>query len=258
MTPMLRRIFYRNKEALLPSDPWTLVAESDTETGVEDELASWTGPSLRHGDLARVWSEGYEDLLVFDEDRAAFVNIKRPSGCWSWPSSWSKDWTLFEMLKQCSFVDRRRLALAACDCAQIATDVIPAKQRALAQETIDVVRRWARGISSVNEVREAWASASAAGNALYNRDPVEWEPWHACVAAQDTASAVTAPDKFYAQQVSDIPGRVMKSLPDRAEEVRKAMRSIIWRRIPLSVLACSVAGLRDPLPLPRDNPRRRR
>jgi hypothetical protein len=90
------------------------------------------------------------------------------------------DWLLWLAVR--AGVDRRLVVLAACDCAALALAHVPAREQR-PRVAIETARRWARGESTVEEVR---AAAGDAEDACFDATP-NYSAALAAVAAHSAA-----------------------------------------------------------------------
>jgi hypothetical protein len=117
---------------------WRHVHDASDRDVVADVLASWgeadTASTLdlpdaarpEHGDLVRVVDACRDDLHVWDDARDALVPVPHPRAGASLVAWWEGAADAREMLRACARVDRRRLVLAACDCAETVQRLVPA------------------------------------------------------------------------------------------------------------------------------------
>lgn len=235
---------------------WSVVAEPRGRAEAVDELASWQGPRLSHGDMARLVCGAGDTLFVFDADRSSFVEVKRASGLVRWVTMWSRGSLSsgYDMMLAAKRADPRRLVLAACDCASAAVTRRAPDARSL--EAIRIARLWARG--GLRDARGREAIDRAASDALASSA--------ALFAAPDRSLGVGAAAHSALYAVSSVAERAndgLRSLAAMAVDLAelsdsdggepgrsRASERVRWF-IPLSVLACSLVGARDPLPIPR-------
>lgn len=272
---MSREIIYRPAEAFRPSDPWKVVSTAEDIDRARDELASWQGPGLSHGDLVIVT---YDDLYVFDGDRSAFVVVPRPHAkrydFWRyfWEEGDSGEQAK-DMLLLSEGVDVRRLALAASEIAEMATPFVPRSDKRPA-EAIEATRGYVAGSVPIQNVIVASESARRAAREaeteVYGADRGSMALVRALARGGATGAALAASLSIvdaksapsFAARASVEAGKALTSrltgdyrrAAFQAEQLK--MADIVRRWIPLSVVACATAGIRDPLPIPRDNPRK--
>lgn len=272
---MIIKILYRPAEVV--EGQWQTIKETRKIREARDELASWQGPSLSHGDLVMLAARK-QTLFVFDAKKSAFVEVRlAPVGGWQmfWEGDDSRsDLMLRACCKDGRSVDRRRLTLAACRLAAPALKTIVWEWRnprgidldmvEAAEKAIDKAIAWCFGEASVAEVERARDALHLPGG-----DPA----FANSMAAIQRATEVPFIDRPYNtpcfsaamaaefQAVGDIQfgmiGRRDLSREERQESVERALRSnaeIVRRYIPLSVFACAAVGARDPLPIPRYEP----
>ena len=279
------RILHRPAEVV--EGGWQPVGEASTLDDIRDEIDSWQGPRLGHGDLVVVGTK-VPTLLVFDGARGSLIEVGDAPKT-GWVSYWEgKKANAASLLKICGAVDRRRIVLAACAVAEISLKYVPAREDR-PRLAIEAARRWARGNATVGEVRAAadaayaaarnyadsaayYAARAAASAAYYaaraaaadDADDAAYSARAADAAARNAsaASAAYAASVYSARAAdasdaaySDAAYAAAAAYSDAdAADYAKAVR----RYIPLSVLACSIVEARDPLPMPRENPRRGR
>lgn len=227
-------ILYRHAES---GGPWSEVASAEGAREARDELASWPGPRLHHGDLARL-SSGKKDLLfVFDADRSSMVEVVRPQRQASWWPLWEGDGASARgMLYDCGRVDPAKVVLAARDCADLSAHLVAGGDQRPAA-AVAAARRWARGDGSPQEAR---AAATAAYDAPYS--PASYAAAHAAEAAGAVGHADFVDYAAAAAAMS------AAAFSDSGQE-EPSMAAVVRARIPLSVLACARVGARDPMPL---------
>lgn len=243
---MTVRILWRSAEARQPSDPWTLVADADGVEAAEDELASWQGPILSHGDLVRLVSPSSERLFVFDGDKSRFVWSQISVDAWEGKAARTRD-----LLLSCAMVDRRRLAMAACELARSMLRRVPAGEELRPLRAIEMTEAWCRQEATLDQVQDARGTVA--------RLAVEAGK----VGGYSASRAVEAFDSVYSAASvpvsSDPVSSAVRAALDAAS-TRTEKSHLVRKWIPLSVVVCASLGLRDPLPFnaARENPRRRR
>jgi hypothetical protein len=232
------RIMYRPAEVV--EGGWQPVGEASTLDDIRDEIDSWQGPRLGHGDLVAFGTK-VTTLLVFDGARGELVEVGDAPKT-GWVTFWEgKKADATSLFRKCSAVDRRRIVLAACAVAESSLKYLPAGEKR-PRVAIETARRWARGEATLKEVRDASDAAYAARAADAAADAAADVTDSAAVSVDDAAyAAYVAADDSYVSAAYYYSGAA----------------KVVRRYIPLSVLACSLVGARDPLPLPRENPRRR-
>lgn len=202
-----------------------------------DEVESWRGPHLRRGDLVHVVcaSTGTFRLYVYDDARGSAVPVKRAGGMPPWVEGWEAGTDAPQMARACAAVDRRRLALAAVACAR------PHATTPNAAAALADAERWARGGAQPPPVEDRESALWEAGR-LSSRGQERLA--YAAIAAHYARSICTAAVRAAASAAFY---DVVAHLP---QNDRARMAAEIRRHIPLSVLACSRVGARDPLPVP--------
>jgi hypothetical protein len=257
------RIMYRPAEVV--EGGWQPVGEARTLDDIRDEIDSWQGPRLGHGDLVAFGTK-VTTLLVFDGARGALVEVGDAPKT-GWVTFWEgKKADATSLFRRCSAVDRRRIVLAACAVAESSLKYLPAGEDR-PRVAIETARRWARGEATLKEVRDASDAAyaaRAAARAAADADDA------AAARSSASAAAARAADAAY-DDAADVTDSAAVSVDDAAYAAYLAAddsyadaayyysgaAKVVRRYIPLSVLACSLVGARDPLPLPRENPKRR-
>lgn len=239
-------ILWKSVEAGL-ADQWTHVADVRDLDQARDELAGWQGPRLSHGDLVAVGGPRGKtvSLNVFDGATSAFVEL---------PFARSKDWTKWfasappaEFVFTANYAGRKRLVLAAAECVDLVLPTLPSEQRAQMTELLQAPRSWALGRGTSREVTLA---AVAANDAATEMSAIGADDWQAIAEAVSSVAAI-AYVKSYQVEAANAVRTVTQFLgPERVGEVQEILR----RRIPLSVILCAKLGLKDPLPISRDNP----
>ena len=156
-------LLYRSCEG----DAWRQVASVCTLNDTADELASWTGPRLSHGDLVRVVAAPDHTrrvtprLYVCDVSGETSALRTVPIDAPSWDEATDAE----AMLRRCGRVDKRRVVMTACDIARVVLPLVPAGEDR-PRVAIETAERWCRGEATVSEVMTAataaWAAARAA------------------------------------------------------------------------------------------------
>ena len=274
------RILYKPAEGDAET-PWAEVGSVRTLDAIQDEVSSWRGPALRHGDMVRFVSVSGRErgMYVFDGSSSALVLAPPVSG-WDTrrvvPVTWAEVWedraTSHGMLLACSarggHVDSRRLAMAACECAAQSVHLVGALRVGEARAAI------AAGMSLAisGQGREALLQRNERRNADRNaatsrgEDPIEKlarssvyhavdaaTTWHgndghddARLAAAYAANAIV----LLAWPTGTARSQVEFEARDAYHhEVLQDGGRIVSFRVPLSVAVCAAAGLKDPLPL---------
>ena len=204
---------------------WQKLDECTDHDGVADVLEQH-GAALPHGALVRVVEHGRTiALYVADAARGALVEV--PDGP-RLVALWESD-DAPEMLRASTRVDRRRLVLAACDCAESVLHLVPAGEDR-PRRAIGAAREWVRGRATQDEVRAARAAAYAAAYASSS-------------AAYDASSAAYAAASSAAYNAS------AAAYAAASAAYAAALSALVLRHIPLAVVACARVGARDPLPL---------
>ena len=221
-------VFYRPAES--GSDtPFYLVVSTQTMPGASDELASWNGPGLSHGDLVRVVGETHDRLFVFDDDVKAFKRVPKPLSI-GFYEEYNEAAKIF---RQCSKVDERKRALVAVDCAALALKTTGVYDREITV-ALGVKRAWALGRIPVERSR-----CSIAGAVMrYTGGDTK---------SRAVRAAIDAVRGDYSDSVDNavLAVRIREGLID-------AMADIVRRHIPISVAACAALTMRDPLPMSKE------
>ena len=273
---MTIKILHRHAEAWRREDTWSLVAEVYSVDDASDAMASWESPRLSHGDLVRVVGPASEDLFVFDGYRSRFsgVEVDFPSrsvvDLWEGASSNPSDMAMIA-----AGVSARRATLAACACSEsVLKNVLrPGENRP--RRAVEAARKLALGIGSARDAEDATTEATNAFDEFslmeatsYTRSmmisAVEASMYCAMAATKDAGYARHATRSSLESAVYSIRAAMgsssgmRRATENAVDKARHDMASLVRSRVPLSSLACSIVGARDPLPISRENPRRRR
>lgn len=243
-------IFILHRPAEIADGGWQQIRSVDTAEDALDELASWQGIHPTHGDLVRLVDPEGEKLFVFDGDKGAFVHTENSFKTSAWEAWEGVGARADYMLRECKDVDRRRLVLAACDCAETALRFV-ADGENKPRKTIEVARSWVRGETATKELLLSAYEA-------YDQ-PVQAMSTAARFAFYDAAEAVyvcasPAPHQGAAEAIEDASScfSFAGEVSERSEASR-GMAKLVRRHIPLSVVACSIVRARDPLPIRTSN-----
>ena len=267
-----------------PEEPWEPVAHVRTLAAIRDEVVSWSGPRLFHGDMVRFVdaSTGEERAMhVFDAHRSSLVLAPavlrwRPrqggdptwSGVWESPVATSRGIAL-----ACGYSPpanlHRRLAFAACECAAQGLRLIGDAEAAYrgyvaaAMNFVatgegeaavrDALRFFYSGVTERLRTETARFASAAIVNAV-----------ECCAASRNSSpagdDAVRAFSLYCDAAAMDEAARA-GAWADYYEATRHAKlrhllesASVLRFRAPLSVGVCSALGLRDPLPENFDTP----
>lgn len=268
VSPRKEKTMYKVKHLrqTLGSDAgaWRAISKNVSLGEAQKSLSEWRGPALLHGDLVNiVGDDGGEGLFVFDGDKLAFAKSTSISReMWSGHDSNAR-----EMLLACDGVDRRRLAMAAASCAAMSFDAI-SEGNGDPVEAVRSVRGWFAGDVDIDQLRERQRECAEVASRSLRGDFKLAASASAAASACATVTSRSGDAHKFAAQTPAYAADAM--VLDRASQSRDAdnralviskmhgMASIVRRWIPLSVAVCASLGLRDPLPIPRDNPRRRR
>lgn len=195
---------------------------------LRDELASWCGTDLCNGDLVRAVGDGHESLYVMLD--SALREVRDEHGPLT-ASQWEGDAaSAAEMLQRCARVDRRRLVLAACDCAETTLRYVPAEEER-PRIAIETARRWVRGEAGVEDVRRA---ADAAWTAY-----VDAAASGATRVATFDAATRAAAFASYAASYAAASYAAAVWLSARTSSLR-SMAPLVRRHIPLAVIARAI------------------
>ena len=185
----------------------------------------------------------------------------------SWLSVWGQD--AERMLSLSINVDRKRLAMAACECAETVLPVVyPGEERP--RRAIEAAVAWCRGAATIAQVLEAIGGANAfAGEEAYaaskaNAYATNAKVWGAAAAAR--AAAFAACVVLYDNPVSPVvsAANALKEVFGTPRETTyQRLAPIVEKWVPLPVAILSALGYRDPIPFdpgtvptgPRENPR---
>lgn len=246
--------------------PWSTVSVARTEAEARDELESWVGPSLRHGDMLRLRGAGRRraSLYVFDAGRGP---VRVPAGASGLTeAAWEGDGAAADdMLKRCSGVALARVALAACECADYVSSVAPAANgavtltRAAAALMIEEGEREmpVGSLDLLDEAREladregdeagdgheaaCFAAYAASHCALVVIRAMNGEGKDAVAGAAESAAWYAAASASFAGERA--------SWGEPGDAVRRSLSARVRRYVPLPVAACAVVGAADPLPV---------
>lgn len=229
--------------------PWTCFQTDLTFDGVHNELLSWSGPLLRHGDLVRV-TRGLAEhsLYVWDGDTSSLMKPPPMVGQivgMPWLRVWENDLSAAkDMLLTCEKVNPQRLGLYVMDCLlDVAASSVPHPDGNLC------------GI--LNRVAET----------IRTGEPIAHTPWvtqrNQQPHVQNALVAFAA--RYAAWQHGAFGGNLhlltsMASMNARRQLPRTVLPLWVGREakrvrkfIPTTVAVCASLGLRDPLPLPPRN-----
>lgn len=237
---------------------WVTVAAAPTVRSASDELASWCGPRLMHGDLGRVVRGRDDRLYVFSGPASSFVRAGRRLSASAWEGHGADaDW----MMRASAGAHRDRLSLAALDCAELAVRSVG--DRGGAGATLRTARRFMAGAADERELMDAVVEAEEAGEAMHALGGGEMHllPWAAAFAAESLSPArhagLAAGSAVSSVQSSAVvlveanePGLTGVQRRAALAAVARLLAPVVARRIPLSAAACASLGLRDPLPPP--------
>lgn len=236
--------------------PWLLHRKDLTFEGVHDELLSWGGPSLRHGDLVRVTRGlGDHSLYVWDEGSGSLMKAPNMVGqpvVMPWLQVWENDLSAAkDMLLTCEKVNPQRLGIYVMDCLlDVAVSSEPYPSAGLC------------GV--LNRAREALRTGEPVAR-------VPWVPWasrhHRLSYVQEAAVAFLSPYsewEKYPKPPQSMPElhrwAAAASIHARQQLPRTMLPTWVGREakrvrkfIPTTVAVCASLGLRDPLPLPPRN-----
>ena len=256
-------VMYRQAE--VASGPFDVVVRVRGRAEAVDELASWQGPRLRHGDLARVVASRRDDLYVFDSATSSFVEVRPWLGDESLLTTWEHDRARGDhMLSRCRGVDLRKVVVAACECVRPALRFSSPDDRRPAA-AIDTALRWSRGAADGAAADRAAAAAAVSVTATQAADVARSNAAYAatCVAyaaARAASYAMDSSDVDLARDCVDLAARSVRLAADAelygnevggvaacSAALYLAAR-VVREHVPLSVLACSLVGISDPLP----------
>ena len=228
-----------------------------------------------------------ELLYVFDVAKSAFSLVtfkamppkKYREGA-SWVSLWEgPDARSDTMFSLCDYagdrIDKRRLTLAACAVVEPALNNLASRyerwhiapRKALAMAALEAAKAWCRGEATLAQVKSAILAIDLPPGAEYANltgaiRHAASVPLPAAYRGDDTAARrASAAAHGYAYGRAQLGYEVRNFLSESELETSQDSRlaedaSLVRRYIPLSVLACSLVGARDPLPMPRENPSR--
>lgn len=230
--------------------PWLPYRGDLTFEGVHDELLSWGGPSLRHGDLVRVTRGlGNHSLYVWDGSSGALMKAPNMVGqpvVMPWLQVWENDLSAAkDMLLTCEKVNPQRLGIYVMDCLlDVAVSSEPYPNAGLcgvlnrAREAI----RTGESVWSVPWVAQTGQPRYVQGAAVTF---LSWySKWQGKTFPGEKLCQVAITAEIHARQ--QLPRTMLPTWVGReAKRVRKF--------IPTTVAVCASLGLRDPLPLPPRN-----
>ena len=117
-------------------------------------------------------------------------------------------------------VDRRRIVLAACACAELALVHVPAGEDR-PRRCIEVTRAWCRGEASLEEVRAARMEARAATADAAYATVAAYAAYAAATAPADAAYAYAYADAAYAAARLENRERLQKAVNAKFKELLK-------------------------------------
>lgn len=227
----------------------------------EDELASWTGPAPRHGDLARFTGDSlmaYRPTFVFDGATSSFLNAGM-ARAEMWTEFWEHEHGSLavapgadQMVRECDHVDVRRLVLVACRMAR--TVPVYTLERGArrgwpdpeaVERTLRAAEAWARSGAPATAVILAGRAAEGPPG-LARVFPGDHHPAAQCAVAvvrmvRRMGDRFAAPANAAAEVA-----RFAKAYGDESADLEGVVRTYI----PLSTLLCARLGLPDPLAIP--------
>lgn len=242
---------------------------------------------LSVGDMIVVVPLEYAGELAV-ADGARWLGVVAPDGVKPAPRApeklggpWLQRWGVRAdaMLDSVLNMDRGRLAMAACDCAETVVHVVPEHEASL-RDALRAIRSWCRGEGSTRELYHARDDVSS----LWYRANREEERWgrqsaefRAARARADAINAtltalyvVTDPDGWSPHQSARTTlgnvASVGQRLGQRRDDVYASLAPLVERWIPLPVALleqCTELGEPEAIPfdtsmvptVPRENPR---
>ena len=214
------------------------------------------------------------EAAAFPEEHATELYVVAPDGVKAapeppkelaegWLVTWGQD--AGEMLRASAAVDRRRVVMAGCDCAETVLHIIPAADLR-PREAIETARAWCRGDATLDSVYSDEQAAAAAANEAgrRKRDDIRTAAnaaWAAAHNASGGSSSYDGPVHFAAHAAYEHNGA-------NHEATLHALAPLVERWIPLPVVLLSTLGYPDAIPFdlsavptasttPRENPRSR-
>jgi hypothetical protein len=137
-------------------------------------------------------------------------------------------------------VERRAIVFAACACAELALEFVPAGEDR-PRRCIEVTRAWCRGEASISEVHEARSAADAAASA--SDASASDAASSASDAASDAAAAASASDAAAAASGA---AAAASGASAYAADARTAMRArcaaAVRRELPYAAYAAKIGG----------------
>lgn len=223
-------------------DGWRVVATAEGEREAEDELASWQGPRLYHGDLVRV---GTEKLYVFNGASSALMaapEVRVHGLKMFWLRLWEQGSNPDSMMLVCTRVDRRKIVSAAV--AVVTSSIKISRSNARLKRTLlsalDAATGWSVGLRTVDDAVEQAAVVMR----IVDRDGDQFA--HATV---DALQAVYSEDPAEsARQALNYAANCSEASLGSRYVAMVGHARLVAKAIPLSVAVCARLGLADPIP----------
>lgn len=236
------------------------VASAGSFNEAVDELSSWQGPPLSHGDLAvidqriRGSSSGY----VFDADSSSFVAwppVPIAAGASSWIDAWEAGGVSPSMMVLCAAgVAPANVAAAVVECARALEPLVEGDARLVFQMTVAGADGALRGglsrptIDGLLREADRWAGAQVARAGA--------EALRAAAGSLQCSVAADGAGKDFRSYASAMAlrclqaaqaGSARRSRPGRAPTDADLCGAVRWH-LPLSAVMCGRLGLRSPFP----------
>lgn len=216
-----------------PGTPWVAVETASpvrTLEALRDEMQSWTGPRIGHGDLVRVVSAEGERLLVADPEGTLHEVPGITASAWEAPALCARD-----LVREAGMSNARQIAWCAL---ALARSSLPDNDRL--HEALETAERFMRGWASRSDL-------SAASEDVWSMRESTWSPtWVVWAALQVPAAAeIGLRSRLRSEMqmvLSALEGIVTYPI------ARRAHADLVRRFLPLPGVACARAGLPWPLP----------
>ena len=259
MTASAYAIRYRPSE--VADGHWQTVTSVRSKGAALDEVASWSYVNLRHGDLVDVEGPRYRALRVFDGATGELRPLPSSIGVGPWEGPGADPAKMLAVASRAG-VDRRRLSLAACECAATSLRFVP-EGRSAPREALLAVAKWAGGDRRIEPFIPAlaWLSdAAPAGDPANARWVLAAAACHRAalsvgVGREELAGLLREAVEFAAgcavvnsdeYQSTRMPSALYTR---RVREASLGMAEVVRRWAPLSVVACARLRMPEPAPL---------
>lgn len=233
---------------------WTAASSARTVREALDEVESWRGQRLHHGDLVAVSSAARRRLFVFDSARSSLAQVPDPPP----PRRplievWGPAARADLMLDWCPLVDPWRVCAAACELAEHVlhiADEVDGRPRA----AVAAARAAFLGSAQARPVAPSADGAMAAAQAARARIAV----YYAALAAAEAAYCAMyacIPARRYIGDAVSASARSAAHHASRAVEHSGGAGAVEWLQsqqgvvrswVTLSHAACAAVGAADP------------